>query len=219
MIKNVIFDLDGVIFDSETVRMTSWEILAEKYGLPDIDNVYKRTIGVTVARAREVFLEAYGEDFPVDERTEEYKKLCVRRFPQGLPVKPGVPELLGFLQEKGIKTAVASSTFSDKLKQELDETGLTGYFTYLVGGDAVKRSKPAPDIFLKAAKVLGADRESTLVIEDSPYGIQAAHAAGLRAVMVPDLLPATEETRRLTERVLPDLFAVKQYIENENKQR
>ena len=135
------------------------------------------------------------------------------RYDNGrLPMKPGIVELLKFLKENGIKTAVASSTRKAVVTREITDAGLLSYFDVLICGDMVARSKPAPDIFLKAAEELKVDPSRSYVIEDSYNGIRAAHSAGMRAFMVPDMLEANDEMRKLSEAVLPDLMAVKEAL-------
>ena len=110
------------------------------------------------------------------------------------------------LREKGIPCALASSTVASLVREELGKAGLTGYFAAVIGGDEVREGKPAPDIFLKAREALPVDAGSVFVIEDSFNGIRAAHAAGLRPLMVPDILGPDEEIRDLAEAVLPIIW-------------
>lgn len=211
--NTVIFDMDGVIFDSEQIVLSSWKKVAEEYGLEDIESVMKQCIGLNYQAANEVFTKAYDGKYDFDflkPKTSVYYYEHVEKY--GLPVKTGVRELLIYLKENGYKTAVASSTRIAVVQKEMEEAGLTSYFRKLVGGDMIQRSKPAPDIFLEAARVLDAKTENCYVIEDSYNGIRAAHAAGMTPLMVPDLLPATEEMEQLAEKIFKDLHEVKVYI-------
>ena len=210
----VIFDMDGVIFDTERVIIECWKPVAEKYGLSDIETVCYRCIGVKAEVTRANFREAYGGDFPYEERQAEVSRLFHEQYGGGrIPIKPGVTVLLYWLKEQGIPVALASSTRRDIVRQELSDAGLLQFFDQVICGDMVSKSKPAPDIFLKAAHELGAEAPDCCVIEDSYNGIRAAHAAGMRPVMVPDLLPPSEEIRSLCETVLPSLNEVKSWIE------
>jgi len=209
----VIFDMDGVIFDSEHAVFAEWQRLAEEHGFSGIEEVYRRVIGVNAVRTREIYLEAYGPDFPYDE----YRAIQSARFHEKydggrLPEKPHIRPLLAALQEAGIRTAIASSTRTEIVEREIAEAGLRPYFDRVVGGDQVARSKPEPDIFLRALEMLDVPAAAALVIEDSHNGVRAAHRAGIPAVMVPDMLPPTEEIRALAETVLPDLAAVQAYL-------
>ena len=195
-ISAFIFDLDGVIFDSERAVFNEWKLIAEKYGFPNLEEPYAKCIGVNAATCRQIFLDYYGADFPYDVYCEERRRNFREKYGHGrLPLKPGVIELLESLKQKGFLTGIASSTRTETVREEIRDAGLLTYFAVLVGGDQVERSKPAPDIFLKAAENLGAQPGKCCVIEDSYNGILAASAAGMFPVMVPDLLPPNDEMR------------------------
>ena len=132
-----------------------------------------------------------------------------------LKQKPGIRELLLFLREQGIKTAVASSTRRELVCRELEEGGLLHLFDQVICGDMVKRSKPEPDIYLKACEALGVEPEQAYAIEDSYNGIRSAHRAGMKPIMVPDLAGPTKEMELLADRILPSLLEVKDMLEKE----
>ena len=210
----VIFDMDGVIFDSERLIADLWREVAEEKKMPDIDIAIQRSIGITNDATTQVFKELYGEDFPY----EEYKKIVSTRFHAkydngNLPTKPGIKELLVFLKENKIPTAVASSTRTAVVVTEIRVAGLLPYFDRIIGGDQVTHSKPDPEIFLKAAEALNAKPEECYIIEDSFNGIRAAHAAGMHPVMVPDLLEPDDEIKALYEEIFPSLVEVRKYFE------
>ncbi len=210
----VVFDMDGVIFDSETATMACWQELAQKYGIGEIEETYHACIGTTRTRTKEIVQQAFGRDFPFERYEEEAEKLFQEKYSGGrLPVKPGVREILLFLKDRKIKTALATSTEKNKVISQLRDAGLADYFDVIVTGDMVARSKPAPDIFLLACEMVGAPPERTVAIEDSYNGIRAAQAGGLIPLMVPDMLPATGEMRELSEAVLEDLNGVIAYFQ------
>jgi len=122
-------------------------------------------------------------------------------------------ELLQYLKESGVKVALASSTRSAVVRQELTDAGIIEYFQVVIGGDMVSRSKPQPDIFLKACEELGVEPEEAFAIEDSYNGIRAAATGKLRPLMVPDLMPPTEEMQELSEEIFETLLDVKDYLE------
>jgi len=209
----VLFDMDGVIFDSEKLVTACWIEVADKYGIPDIEEACRDCIGINAVVTREKMLQRYGAEFPYDEYKAEMSALFHSRYDNGrLPLKPGVVELLSFLKEQGILTAVASSTRKEVVTREIQDAGLLAYFDVLICGDMVSRSKPAPDIFLEAAEELHAEPERCYVIEDSYNGIRAAHTAKMRPLMVPDMLPPMEEMEEKCEVILPSLFDVKEYL-------
>lgn len=209
----VIFDMDGVIFDSERLVIECWQEIAEKYNIPNIEDACRECVGINAKATREKMKLRYGQDFPYDEYKAEMSALFHTRYAEGrLPMKKGIRELLEFLQEKKISVAIASSTRRTVVTQEIKDAGLLSFFDALICGDMVEKSKPAPDIFLKAAEVLKAEPKDCFVIEDSYNGIRAAKAAGMRPLMVPDLLSPTEEMTELSETILPSLFEVKTYL-------
>lgn len=213
----VIFDMDGVIFDSENLVMLCWREVAEKYGISGIEEACRKCLGINADLTKKIMLEHFGSDFPYDKYTKEVSALFHEKADGGkLPKKPGVKELLGYLKEEGIKTAVASSTRRAVVVKELEEGGLLPYFDEVVGGDMVSRSKPEPDIFLKACENLGVAPEKAFAVEDSHNGIRAAYGAGMKPVMVPDLVAPTEEMETISHVILPSLLEVKAYFEGEN---
>lgn len=209
----VVFDMDGVIFDSERAVMQCWKEVASRHNIPDIEKAILACTGTTMVRTREIMLDLYGADFPYDEYARESSAIFHSRYDGGrLPMKPGVKELLTFLKERGKKIALASSTRQQVVTDELRDAGIIEYFDRIICGDMVSRSKPAPDIFLKACEELNVSPSDSYAIEDSYNGIRAAHAGGLHPIMVPDLLPADEEMQSLAEIVLPSLTSVMEYL-------
>lgn len=212
----IVFDMDGVIFDSERAVMQCWKELAEKYQIPDIEQAVLSCTGTTMKRTREIMLETYGADFPYDTYAKESSAIYHSRYDGGrLPMKPGVVELLTFLKEEGKKIALASSTRRQTVTNQLRDAGILDFFDQVICGDMVERSKPAPDIFLKACETLGVNPEHAYAIEDSYNGIRAAHAGKLHPIMVPDLLPETAEMQEKVEVVLPDLLEVISYLKGD----
>ncbi len=211
----VVFDMDGVIFDSEKATLDCWVEIAERHGIPDIGTPYYACIGTNAARTREIMLEAYGADFPYDQYAKEASELYHSRYDGGrLPMKTGVREILEFLKKGGKKIALASSTRRQTVVNQLRDAGILDYFDQVVTGDMVTKSKPEPDIFLLACEKTGVRPERAFAIEDSFNGIRAAFRGKLRPVMVPDLLPADEEMEEKAEAVLPNLPAVTRYLED-----
>ena len=210
--KAVLFDMDGVIFDSERAVLAVWREIAAAWGLHGIGEVFLQCVGTNKRRTEEIFRAAYpAQDFATFDR--EVRRRFRAQYDGGrLPVKPGAEHILRALREKGLPLALASSTDSGVVRRELEEAGLLSYFDAVIGGDQVRVSKPNPEIFLLAAQALGAAPENCFVIEDSFNGIRAARAAGMHGVMVPDLLPPDGEMEQLAQVILPDLGEAEQYI-------
>ena len=216
--KAVIFDMDGVIFDSERLVLEGWQEIAAKYGIKGIEEVLPRCLGVNAQATREIFREYYGQDFPYDEYKKEASALFHSRYGNGkLPLKPGVKELLSYLKENGYLVGLASSTRQAIVEQEIRDAGLMPYFDNLVCGDMLKRSKPEPDIYLKACENLDVEPRMAVAVEDSYNGIRSEKRAGMVPVMVPDMVQPDEEMRSLAHKICKDLFEVKNWIsETEN---
>ena len=209
----VIFDMDGVIFDSERLVLKCWEKMGGEYGLANMREVFLSCIGTNSARTKEIVLDHYGASFPYEEFCAKSSALFHRIVDRGgLPVKTGVRELLDCLRKNDITLALASSTRLAVVTQELKQAGLYGYFRVVMGGDQLKHSKPAPDIYLMTCEKLGVRPENCYAIEDSYNGIRAAHSAGIRPIMVPDMLPPTEEMRDKSVTVLDDLLQVRDWL-------
>ena len=204
--KAVIFDMDGVLFDTEALCMQAWMAVAEKWGLPGMEEVFPQVIGLNRNDSRQIVFRAYGEDFDYPlfrEQTGAWFQDYVEK--NGLPVKPGVREILEWLKASPYKVGLASSTGEGAVRSHLEQTGLSEYFSILVTGDMVEHSKPQPDIYLLACERLGVEPGEAYAIEDSPNGIRSASSAGMRTVMVPDMIQPDEEMRRLSYIILGDL--------------
>lgn len=209
----VIFDMDGVIFDSERLVLECWEKIGAEYHLEGMREAFLPCIGTNNTRTREIVLEYYGENFPYDEFCRESSRLYHSIVDQGgLPVKTGVRELLSYLQDNRVPVAVASSTRLAVVTQELQQAGLYRYFSIVMGGDQLKRSKPEPDIYLMTCEKLGVRPDYSYAIEDSYNGIRSAYSAGMKPIMVPDMLPPTEEMQDKSVIVLGDLIQVMDWL-------
>lgn len=212
----VIFDMDGVIFDSETLVMETWEEVARRHQIAHIEKACRKCLGTNAAASKEIFLKHYGQDFPYDDYKKEMSALFHERAAGGkLRQKPGIKELLAFLKEHQIKTAVASSTRREVVCRELEEGGLLQWFDGIICGDMVTKSKPEPEIYVKACEVLRVLPERSYAIEDSYNGIRAAYRAGVKPIMVPDLAEPTEEMEHLAVGIFPSLIYVKEFLEKE----
>lgn len=209
----VVFDMDGVIFDSEKKVVECWQVVAEKYNIEEIEEACSACLGLNRVATKEYFLGKYGEDFPYEEYKTEMSNLFHERYGNGkIPVKQGAREILDSLRRNGKKVALATSTRKAVVVDELEAAGLYDFFDAIVCGDMVEKSKPAPDIFLRACECLGVNPRDAFAIEDSYNGVRSAHGAGIRTIMVPDLAPENEEMRGLAEVVLPNLCEVMEYL-------
>lgn len=213
MIKAVVFDMDGVLFDTERLSMESWRKAAVQMGLGDLEEGIYGCIGLNRTDCRIYLEKTYGKDFPYEAFRRETSQLFAHRVEtEGLPVMKGAKELLGWLAGRKVKIALASSTSTGAVKSHLERAGFTDFFQEIVGGDMVEHSKPLPDIYLKACALLGVEPGEAAAIEDSPNGIRSAHAAGMLPIMVPDLVEPTAEIRAMLYGNCEDLLEVKAFL-------
>lgn len=215
---HVIFDMDGVIFDSERTLLSCWIEMAGKYGLDQelVRKTYIKCIGTNTQQTTEIYKSAFQNILTDDMLRciwDESVQLHRKRYADGaLPIKTGVTEILDYLKSSGISVGIASSTKKQKVEQQIKNAGLYDYFVGMIGGDAVKISKPNPEIYLLACREFGFAPGNTFAIEDSFNGIRAANAAGMRPIMVPDIVPADAEMSRLSEIVCKDLTEAMNYL-------
>lgn len=209
-----IFDLDGLILDTEKIGQIAWNRAAADLGIELADEVYDKLIGVVIRDGDETLRSAFGTDFPVAQmrrRAEQYFDEYINEH--GLETKPGFLELLAFVKKNKLLTAVATSTAKVLAMQMLNVCNLVNKFDVIVCGDEIQNGKPAPDIFLKAAKRLGTAPEQCMVFEDSENGVRAAHTAGMTTILIPDLLKPSEKTTQLADRVFSTLDEVIPYLQ------
>lgn len=211
--KSVVFDMDGVLFDSEALVIACWEEVAQKYAIPDIQKICRRCLGSNATASREMFLAYYGAEFPYDE----YKREMSDRYWDAVRVgklmlKPGVREILAALKQHGFLTAIASSTRRAVICEQVGQFGLLEQFDQIIGGDEVHHSKPHPEIYRKACDALGIAPETAYAVEDSYNGIRSAYAAGLHPILIPDLLPPDAEMQQLAEHIFPQMQAFQEFL-------
>lgn len=218
MSKFIIFDMDGVIFDSERLVKEAWKKVGDTYGIPNVEDVLVKCIGANEQATKGNFLEKYGSNFPFEDLRQEASDLFHEAVgKRGIPMKRGVLSILPFLKEEGYHIGLASSTKEAVVREELKQVGIDEFFEVIIGGDNVSKSKPDPEIFLACCDRLGGLPLETYVIEDSYNGIRAAAAAGMQPIMVPDLLKATDEMRKLSCAVKEDLYKVMEYLKKEEE--
>lgn len=190
MLQGVLFDMDGLMFDTERLGREGWLHAAARLGIVIPEQVVSDMRGTGVDQCRELFNRSIpgGLYDKAHELRLSYAEEQIERH--GVPVKPGLGELLEYLRQESIPAVLATSTPRDRAERYLEQAGVREDFTAAVCGPEVEHPKPAPDIFLAAVAAIGADPARCVVLEDSPNGLRAARAAGCRTVVVPDLTPA-----------------------------
>ncbi|MDR2746418.1 MAG: HAD family phosphatase [Treponema sp.] len=204
--KAVIFDMDGLLLDTERPVKDLWLKAARNKGWEIRQETVLRTTGVDEGSTRRIMAEEYGPDFPYDEiRAELSRMIREKAEHEGIAWRPGLPVILGRLEKLKIPFGIATSTKRSTALWKLKKAGLEGRFTVIVCGDEVERGKPAPDIFLQAAALLGAAPEDCLGLEDSPAGLRALGAAGIPSIFIQDMVEAPAEVLSTVWRRCGDL--------------
>jgi HAD superfamily hydrolase (TIGR01509 family) len=215
VIQAVIFDMDGLLLDTEPLYRAAWQRALRKFGYELSDKQYARLAGRNREDGERMLKEEFGWNVPLDR----FRPLCeeyeAEEFSRPIPKRPGVDELLALLEERGIPKAVATSTECARAVKHLTEAGLIGRFCAVAAGNEVAYGKPAPDLFLLAAKRIGRDAAGCLVLEDAEPGIRAARAAGMRGFLVPDLIAPSDEVRKLADGVFGSLCDVAARLKEE----
>lgn len=199
MIKAVLFDMDGTVFDTEPIYRRGWIRAAKEVGFDvDMDLFFARICGLNMTDIAACVYRFYGDDTPFEQMRTLRRGYLDEDLESGiLPFKSGAPEIFGELKKRGIKLALATSTGRKTVDRYLQMSGLEGVFDAIMTGETVTHGKPHPEIFLTAAERLGIAPAHCVVVEDSHHGIHAGHAAGMKTVMVPDLQPCTKEIESL----------------------
>lgn len=193
-IKGLIFDMDGLLFDSERVVQQSWNYVGNMLGYGNLGEHIYHTIGMNRAGREIYFREHVDTDFPMaqfNEMTRARYYEILQKF--GIPTKPGAKELLQSAKEKGIRIALATSSSRDHAEAMLERYDLAKFFDGCVCGDMVTKSKPDPEIYEKARALIDIPAQNAVALEDAPSGVRSAEAAGMRVIMVPDLVEPSEE--------------------------
>lgn len=209
--KGAIFDMDGLLFDTERIYQQTWQEIARERGIElggDFPKAISGTNGVYMCRVIETCYQVND--------AHEIMEECMGRVRDKLsvyvPVKKGVHEILEFFRKSGIRMAVASSSAAEQIESNLETAGIRGYFSAVVSGAEVRRGKPSPDIFLRAAERIGCAPGECFVFEDSENGIKAGHAAGCMTIMIPDLVEASFDIRPYCTEVYSDLLQAEEEI-------
>ncbi len=210
-----IFDMDGLLLDSERVYGAAWADTAREMDIPLTLDMIHATIGMNAKVSERYLKGCLGEDFDFHTFHEAARHLTYRRLEEeGIPLKPYAAEILQELTAAGWRLALATSTREHVARGMLEAKGLIGYFHALCFGSQVERSKPYPDIFLLAAQRLEVEPSTCVVLEDSPNGIAAAHAAGMASLWIPDQVLPDErpDTAKIADHLFPSLKEAGQWL-------
>jgi len=208
----VIFDMDGLMLDTERPMVTFWCEAGEKYGWDIKPELVIKTLGIDKEGSIQIFINELGPDFPYEAIHDEFAMMVRERFADGIAHKPGLLSLLDHLAALGIPIGVATSTKRETALWKLGIAGVLDRFAAVTCGDEVSRSKPAPDIFLLAAKRLGKEPSECVGFEDSPAGLKGLHSAGIRSVFIKDLADPPADVLSAVWRRCGDLAEAVQFF-------
>lgn len=214
----VIFDMDGLMFDTERVFIEAWDYAGEKMGIGKAGYMTLKTLGMNKKRSDEVWVEEFGDGYDPTLLRMYGKEYLTNYYENNkVPVKKGLYVLLDYLWEKKYRLAVASSSPRWEVERHLKDAGVFEYFETVACGDMIEKSKPEPDIYLTACKGLAVRPEFCYALEDSKSGLLSAYRAGCTPLMVPDLWQPDDETLQIVAGVFEDLEKVKEYFESIEK--
>ncbi len=213
MIDTVIFDMDGTLIDTEKYYRICWPqaLAAFGYHMTDEQALSMRSLGRPFAPVR--LKEMFGDEIDyhqVRNKRKELMEACLAR--EGIQLKPGAVELLTWLKEQGIRTAIATATDMERTNRYLEQLGLLQYFDTIISATMVKEGKPSPDIYLYACEQLGRKPQDCIAVEDSPNGAISAYRAGCKVVMVPDQTQPDEELREKLFACVENLTEIKKLL-------
>ena len=215
MSRAVVFDMDGVLFDSERIISQIWREISILDGidLNQMEIAIGKCTGLNHTDIGIFFNNHFGDEFDYSGFRKRAAEMFHKKVDtEGLPVKKGVYEILSYLSESSYKIGLASSSSTESIHKNLERAKITDYFQVIIGGDMVEHSKPEPDIYLKACSNLGVDPYGCFAIEDSPNGIRSAKAAGMYPIMVPDMIQPNEEITAILYKQYDSLIDVMEHL-------
>lgn len=215
MIKAIIFDMDGLMIDSERVTFECYQERLKDMNLTMDEEFYKTLLGKPIKGIYQRFYDVYGNDFPIENVIQDVHQLMAERFEtEGVPVKKGLVELLHYLKDNNYKTIVATSSNRDRVDKILSQAKITEFFDDSICGDEVTKGKPNPEVFLKSCQKLGVNVDEAIVLEDSEAGIQASYDANIKVICIPDMKYPEKQYEEKTFKILKDLTEVTAYLKS-----
>lgn len=215
MIKAIIFDMDGLMIDSERVTFECYQERLKDMNLTMDEEFYKTLLGKPFKGIYQRFYDVYGNDFPIQNVIQDVHQLMAERFEtEGVPVKKGLVELLHYLKDNNYKTIVATSSNRDRVDKILAQAKITEFFDDSICGDEVTKGKPNPEVFLKSCQKLGVNVDEAIVLEDSEAGIQASYDANIKVICIPDMKYPEKQYEEKTFKILKDLTEVTAYLKS-----
>ena len=213
MLELVVFDVDGLMIDTESVWKNAFDKAGDKYGIPNLgDTLFPSLIGKRLEDEQELLDRLLPSDIQ-NQLINEWRQIGLGSLEREVPVKPGLYEMLDYLEQHHIKMAVATTTRRELTEQRLKKIGVYVRFEYVLCGDEVTKRKPDPEIYLSVLHKMNTKAENAIVLEDSSVGVEAAYRAGIDCIQVPDLIAPTEVQEKQTICIVKDLMEARDYIQ------
>ena len=213
MLELVVFDVDRLMIDTESVWKNAFDKAGDKYGIPNLgDTLFPSLIGKRLEDEQELLDRLLPSDIQ-NQLINEWRQIGLSSLEKEVPVKPGLYEMLDYLEQHHIKMAVATTTRRELTEQRLKKIGVYDRFDYVLCGDEVTKRKPDPEIYLSVLHKMNTKAENAIVLEDSSVGVEAAYRAGIDCIQVPDLIAPTEVQEKQTICIVKDLMEARDYIQ------
>lgn len=211
-VESVIFDMDGVLFDTESIYLKVWKNVFKKYGYKMTKDIYSQVIATGRENVKKVFLREFGEELPIEKMYVEKDLALKEEIEKNVYIKEGAVEILTHLKSKNYKVALATSSDRERMNKQLEKASIRKYFDEIVCKDEVENTKPNPEIYLKVADKLNVNPENCLVIEDSLAGVKAAYKANMKVLHIEDLKKADNEIKKYCYKSFNNLLEIKEEI-------
>ena len=211
--KMIIFDVDGLLLNTEFLWRKAWKDVAAKYGVPKFGEVFGKVVGISGGDVERVLNNELSDVENRMELLDIARSVGTEYLENDIELMPGVTELLDVLENKNIRKAVATTTSRDATIKRLTKLGLINRFEYILCGDEVTKRKPNPEIYQKVLKAVNCDPNQVMVLEDTGYGVQAAHDAGIQVVMVPSINAPTNKDKENASYIKKSLYEVISMLE------
>ena len=212
-VKAVIFDVDGLLLNTEFLWLEAWKEIGNEWRIPAFGDIFYKTVGLSGKDETDIVNEDLGDYPKKEEIFEAARQRGLKKIEEEISIMPGAVALLNKLEDKGIITAVATTTSREKTDKRLKSLGLFDHFKVIICGDEVVHRKPDPEVYLKVLNKLSLAADEVLVLEDTGYGVTAAYKAGMKVIMVPSLNHPTEEEKKMAYKVVSSLNDVVDMIE------
>lgn len=214
MIQAVVFDMDGILIDTEALSLKAWLKTAEVHGIENMQAHHNHCVGMTRQNIK-TYLSKQLPNHDIELLQTKFRAKMEEMIQiEGLPIKPGAIQILQTLDRLNLKIGLATSTSKKSAMNHLAEAKILDFFDIIVTGDMVENGKPAPDIYLQACAGLEVSPFETIGVEDSYNGVISSASAGLQTVMIPDILPPNEMTNMLAKKTFKSLFELEKAILN-----